>query len=165
MANNSVRNWDDEIARLNSERKKLEKHKAHGCDHNTKDPVVPLASFNGYQIPNRKWYTDSTMIHPECGTMFDAKAWTPEEVHMIFFNALSVFHQIKYVIGANTSMTQDKLEELNNLLAAQENIRDTIEPFYNEMVKNMSKADNDKNRNKNNRKIGRIGISAAAYNS
>ena len=161
----TTRNWDQEIADLDKQRKEKKKQKAFACDHTSKSPCVMLNEFNDYPVQNRSWYTETTMIHPDCGTLFEARAFTPEEVHMIYFNALSIIHQIKYLTSANTTMDKQKLDELNSMLAAQTNIMATLEPFYNEMTKNLAKQDKGNNNKNRRQKIGRIGVSASAYNN
>lgn len=157
-------NWDAIIASSQATVKEARKKKAIECDHNTKDPVVLLSEFNKYSIQNRSWFPENAVIHPECGTIFDSTSFTEEEVFKAFLRVKSIPHQIKYVVGSQ--MDKEKLKELNDMLAAINNIEETLTPFYNDMVKTLAKQDDKGNRNNNNRrKMGRIGITADVYNS
>lgn len=158
------RNWDAELAEAEKLKKEARRGKALACDHNDNDPVVELAKFSQYSVPNRGWYPASAVIHPRCGTIFDATPYDPKKVFLIFYEAKSVLHQIKFLTNANANMSPDKLDALNTMLAQLEDIEVNVTPFYTDMIKALQKQENNNKNNKNNRrKTGHIGINAGVY--
>lgn len=160
----TTKNWDEELAAAERMRKAARRGKALECDHNSGDPVEELQKFNKYTIQNKHWYPQSAVIHPSCGTIFDATPYDAKEAFLIFYRAKSLIHQIKFLTNANQTLGADKLDELNRLLSMQEDIEANIYPFYVDMIKALKKQDDGKSRNKNrqNRK-GHIGINSDVY--
>lgn len=157
-------NMDAAIAAAERELKNKRREKAKHCDHNSGDKLIPLNEYNArYPIQDRSLYPDTAMVHPDCGTIFDGKQYTAKETFDTFFKAKSMIHQVKFLTNANNTMPEDKLDELNMYLEAVENVEAAIRPFYNEMVKNLEKTENNSRRNKDNRQYGHIGIKASMY--
>lgn len=157
-------NWNDEIAEAERNLREKRRKKAKNCDHNSGEKIVELKEYNAkYPIQDRSLYPDTAVIHPDCGTIFDARQYTYKETFDAFFRAKSMIHQIKYLTNANNTMPQEKLEELNMCLDALENVESTIRPFYNEMTKNLEKSENENRQKKSRRQYGHIGIKASMY--
>lgn len=156
------KNWDDDIAAARRQEREAKRGKQMDCDHNTKEEVIKLSSYNSGSIQNRGWYPETCMICQHCGTIFNAETFDPKEVFNIFLNAQSLLQQIKFCTRANSNMDPEKLDSLNEMIAQLDNIRANVEPFYNDMVKALSKQD-DKGGKKQKPRTGHIGINAGLY--
>ena len=70
-------NWNDEIAEAERNLREKRRKKAKNCDHNSGEKIVELKEYNAkYPIQDRSLYPDTAVIHPDCGTIFDARQYT-----------------------------------------------------------------------------------------
>lgn len=126
------------------------------CDHNHQGNVIPLNKYEG-TIRNIEDYSDTTVIHPACGAIFETMAFTPKEVEAAFFRIESMCHQIKLLTGNN--IDDAKKGEIVKCMEMLDSIHNTIGPYYNSMVKALAKGD-QKQQKRQERNIGGIGITA-----
>lgn len=137
----------------------LKRQRALECDHTSKGGVVPISQYKGF-IRDANKYPATTVIHPDCGAIFDSEAFTKEKVFNAVFTLESMCHQIKLLTGANMKdknredleMQQEYIEYLNNSLV----------PYYNSMVDALSSSNKNQQR-RSERKIGGMGISSNLF--
>lgn len=154
MAEKSI---NEQIKAREREAAALRRQRTIECDHSGSS-LVPIKDYNGL-IRDAKKYPQTTVIHPECGAIFDAKAFSEEEMFLALFTLESACHQIKVMTGSN--MSQDNKRELVSMTEHLEYIGNELLPYYNSMVKALGKTETQQRRS--DRKVGGVGISANLF--
>lgn len=158
MANNNMTETQRKLKENEAERLKLVRTSHIECDHTSGDRIIPVSDYNGV-IRNRDQYTPTTVIHPECGAIFETAVFTPQEVEKAFFTIESMCHQIKLLTGAN--MDASKKKEISNCMENLDALHNNLGPYYNSMVKALSKTDNKQKRQE--RQVGGFGVTSGMF--
>jgi hypothetical protein len=157
MANNY--NVQDELQKVNAQRRLLEAQQRRNCDHSGQGNIVPLNKYNGH-VPHKDCHTSSTVICTRCGEIFESETYKPSEVQNMFFMQRSMIQQIQLITGKRLTDAESE-----TLVKAQETLDALIEPigpFYNDMVKKLGQDNKGKGGNKQNHKGG-VGITSGMY--
>lgn len=135
----------------------LKRQRAIECDHNSGSGVVPITEYNGI-IRDAKKYPQTTVIHPDCGAIFDVKTFSEEEMFSALFTLESACHQIKLLTGAN--MKEKNWKDLEAIIESLAFVGNDLLPYYNSMVKALG---NNQQQRRSDRKVGGIGVSASLF--
>ena len=149
------------MEQLNEKRREtaaLERQRMLECDHVGGKGIIPLDQYDGV-VRNREKYPKTTVIHPDCGTIFDAKAFSKEDMEAAIFTLSSACHQIKMMTGSN--MKEKNKENLIMIMESIEYLKTDLVPYYNSMVKALAK--NNEKPQRSGRKVGGMGISSSQF--
>lgn len=128
------------------------------CNHTSRGGVVLLKEYNGF-VRNAEKYPENAVIHPDCGAIFDATAFTKDQVSETFFRLESMCQQIKMLTAE--SLSEKNKEDLIKMMEYIEYLQGNLGPYYNSMVEALTK---DKAKQaRSDRKFGGIGVSANLF--
>lgn len=147
-----------EIEALTKEIYNRQRQQQDMCDHkNGKGPTIQRYKDKGTITRNTSGWSDDAKRCTRCGAIFESTVYTPTQLQDSMRMQYSIIDQIKLLAELDESEQEQILQALESL-----RIIESVNSYYNEMIKRLGK-----DRNKDNRKRGArggFGVSQNMFN-